>query len=188
MSFGFQSGNSSGGVIPPSLNFGLFAQTSISNIITNTNILSSIIGAGVGTLSVLPNTFSVGDSFSATLGGEVTCQNNTDILIEVLSGSVVLASTGIIRLGSCTNRSWKMNIDFTIRTLGASGVASIVTNGQFTYSRNNTFGFEGVNFNSLNNTTFDTTILNQLDIKVQWAVASPNSLIHSDMLILNKTY
>lgn len=187
MSFGFQGGVGGGSSIP-SLNFGLFAQTEISPIVTNTAISSSIVGNGVGTLSVPKNTFVVGDSFNFGMGGEVTCQNNTDVTIQIFSGLVVLASTGVIRMGACTNRSWRLDVDFTIRAIGGVGVASIVTNGQFTYARNNTFGFEGVDFNSVNNSTFDTTILNTLDIQVKWAVASLNSSIHSDLLVLAKTY
>lgn len=186
-SFGFQGGGGSGSSIP-TLNFGLFSQILQSQIVTNTNLLESIVGVGIGTLSVPANTFVKGDSFHAVLGGELTCQNNTDITLDIVSGSTILATSGILRLGASTNRSWRLLMDFTIREIGGTGTASIVTNGGFTYSRNNTNGFEGINFNSLNNTTFDTTIINTLDIKVQWAVASPSSSIHSDVLVLTKTF
>lgn len=173
---------------PPPTTYGVFAQTQISNTVTNTNLPTSIIGTGVGTLTVPANSFAIGDSFNFSMGGELTCQNNTDVTIEILSDGIVLASTGVIRLGSSTNRSWRLDTDFTIRNIGGVGVASIVTNGQFSYSRNNNFGFEGKNFNSVNSTTFSTLISNTLDIKVTWAVASTNSSIHSDLFVLEKTY
>lgn len=185
-SFGFQGSGSGGGYTPTT--YGVYAQTEISQIVTNTDLSSSIIGNGVGTLIVPANFFLVGDSFALNMGGEVSCQNNTDITIKILSNTIILASTNVIRLGSTTNRSWRLDADFTIRQIGGNGIASIVTNGQFTYSRNNTFGFEGVNFNSVNSTTFNTLIANQLDIQVQWAVASVNSSIHSDLMVLEKIY
>jgi hypothetical protein len=184
-SFGFQ-GSNSGGITPTT--YGVFAQTEISNVVTNTGVSTSIIGNGVGSLVVPANFFLIGDSFNVGMGGELTCQNNTDVTIQIFSDTIVLATTGIIRLGACTNRSWRLDIDFTIRQIGGVGVASLVTNGQFTYSRNNTFGFEGVNFNSVNNSTFSTLIANTLDIQVKWAVASPDSSIHSDLMVLEKTY
>jgi hypothetical protein len=183
--FGFQAGGF-GTVLPTT--YGVFAQTQISNTVTNTALPTSIIGVGIGTLTVPANSFAIGDSFNFGMGGEVTCQNNTDLTIQIISDGVILASTGVIRLGLCSNRSWRLDVDFTIRNIGGLGVASIVTNGQFSYNRNNNFGFEGKNFNSLDTTTFSTLISNTLDIKVTWATASTNSSIHSDLFVLEKIY
>ncbi len=62
--------------IPTSLNYGLFAQTANSAIITNTTTETSLINGGVGTLTVPANGFSVGDSFRAVFGGLVNANNN----------------------------------------------------------------------------------------------------------------
>jgi hypothetical protein len=47
---------------------------------------------------------------------------------------------------------------------------------------------EGFAFNQVNNTTFNTTISNTLDITVQWGAANAANSIYSDIFILNKTY
>ena len=86
------------------------------------------------------------------------------------------------------NRVFEIELDFTIRTIGGSGVASIITMGELNYVQNTGTSFEGSNFCLLNNTTFDTTILNTLDITWEWATASASNSITTDVVNLRKTY
>jgi hypothetical protein len=175
--------------LPSSLNYGLFAQTANSTIITNTTVESSLINGGVGTLTVPANGFSVGDSFRAVFGGVMNANNNQTIRIRAKAGSVVLLDSGPQNLGSAViNDVFSINIDFTIRQLGAAGVASIVSLGSFHYTKTNNASVQGFGFNTVNNTTFDTTVSNTLDVTVQWGAASTGNNIYSDILILNKTY
>lgn len=168
---------------------GLYAQTANSAIVTNTTAETTIIGTGVGTLSVPANGFSVGDSFRAVLGGVMNAGNNETIRIKLKSGSVILLDSGLQNLGSAvTDDVWSLNIDFTIRQLGAAGVASIVSLGSFHYTKTNNASVQGFGFNVVNSTTFNTTISNTLDITVQWGSASTGNNIYSDTFILNKTY
>jgi len=173
----------------PTITGGLFAQTANSTIITNTTVESSLINGGVGTLSVPANGFQVGDSFRAIFGGVMNANNNQNITIRVKAGSIILLDSGLQNLGSSViNDVWSLNIDFTIRALGAAGVASIVSLGAFHYTKTNNASVQGFGFNTVNNTTFDTTILNVLDITAQWQNASTGNNIYSDIFILNKTY
>jgi hypothetical protein len=170
-------------------NYGLFAQTGNSTIITNTTTESSLINGGVGTLTVPANGFKVGDSFRAVFGGVINANNNQNITIKVKAGSLVLLSSGLQNLGSSViNDVWSLNIDFTIRQIGAAGVASIVSLGAFHYTKTNNASVQGFGFNVVNNTTFDTTISNTLDVTAQWQNASSGNNIYSDIFILNKTY
>jgi hypothetical protein len=171
----------------PTTNYGLYAQTSISNNIVNSSIETSIIGAGVGTLSIPPNSFSVGDSFVAKIGGEITNLNNTNITFKIKSLGVILANTDLIQLKIGTNQFWQLEINFTIRQIGDVGVASIISNGTFFHLRNNN-ALETFGFNTINNTSFDTSILNVLDITAQWQTANVGNSIHSDFFVLNKIY
>jgi hypothetical protein len=171
----------------PTTNYGLYAQTSISDTIVNSNLETSIIGAGVGTLSVPPNSFSVGDSFVAKIGGEITNLNNTNITFKIKSLGVILANTDLIQLKIGKNQFWQLEINFTIRQIGDVGVASIISNGTFFHLRNNN-ALETFGFNTINNTSFDTSILNVLDITAQWQTADVGNSIHSDFFVLNKIY
>jgi hypothetical protein len=167
---------------------GLYAQTANSVPITNTAVETSLINGGVGTLTVPANGFKVGDSFRAIVGGVLNTANNQTIRIRVKTGSVLLLDSGVQTISNITNNVFSLNIDFTIRQLGGAGVASIVSLGTFHYVKTVNGVTEGFAFNSVNSTTFDTTISNTLDITVRWGAANPGNNIYSDIFILNKTY
>jgi hypothetical protein len=170
-------------------NLGLFAQTANSTLITNTTTETSLINGGVGSLSIPANTFKVGDSFRAVFGGVMNAQNNQTIRIRVVVGGVVLLDSLAQNLGSSVvNDVWSLNIDFTIRSIGGPGVASIVTLGSFHYTKTNNASVQGFGFNTINNTTFDTTIPTTLDVTAQWGAAHVGNSIYSDIFVLNKTY
>ena len=167
---------------------GLFSQTSQSTPITNTTTETTLIGSGVGALSVPADTFAVGSSYTLKLGGFISSLNNSDIVIRIKSGSVILADTGTIEIPTMSNKCFEIEIDFTIRTLGVSGVASIITMGELNYIQNSGSSFEGNNFCVGNTTTFDTTILNTLDVTWQWATASASNIVTTDIFNLRRTY
>ncbi len=170
-------------------NVGLFAQTANSTLITNTTTETSLINGGVGSLSIPANTFKVGDSFRAVFGGVMNAQNNQTIRIRVVVGGVVLLDSLAQNLGSSVvNDVWSLNIDFTIRSIGGLGVASIVTLGSFHYTKTNNASVQGFGFNTVNNTTFDTTIPTTLDVTAKWGAANVGNSIYSDIFVLNKTY
>lgn len=188
-SSGSSGSSGTSATLPVSVNYGLFAQTANSTIITNTTTESTLINGGVGTLTVPANGFSVGDSFRAVFGGIINADNNQTIRIRVRAGSVLLLDSGLQNLGSSViNDVWSLNIDFTIRQIGTAGVASIVALGGFHYTKTNNASVQGFGFNIVNNTTFDTTVSNTLDVTAQWGSASTVNNIYSDIFILNKTY
>jgi hypothetical protein len=184
--FGFQSGPGT----PPGLAtvYGLYAQTANSTAITNTTNERTLIGPGVGTLSVPANGFSVGDSFRADFGGVLSSLNNAQIRINVKTGSVSLSTSGTQTLPSTSNDIWLLTLNFTIRAIGGPGVASIVTLGTFYDIKQSNNQQQGFSFNTVNNTTFDTTIANTLDVTLQWGSASASNSIYSDIFVLNKIY
>lgn len=167
---------------------GLFAQTESSTVITNTTTESSLIGNGVGSLTIPANGFAIGDSFHAKLIGHISCNSSATIRIRIKADSILLADTGVITLATTTNKHWEINVYFTIRELGTAGTASIASGGIFSFVKNAGNAFEGSNFLSINDTTFDTTISNTLEITAEWGSASATDSIYSDIFMLNKTY
>jgi len=173
---------------PPGPSDGLFAQTGNSTIITGITE-STLINGGVGTLTVPANGFQIGDSYRAVFGGVMNAANNQTIRIRVKAGAITLLDSGVQSLtNSIINDIWSLNIDFTIRQLGAPGVASIASLGAFHYIKTSNASTQGFAFNVVNNTTFDTTISNVLNVTVQWGSANAGNNIYSDIFILNKTY
>jgi hypothetical protein len=175
--------------IPATNSYGLFAQTANGAPVTATIVETSIIGAGVGTLSVPANSFQIGDSFQASLDGIISCVGTATLHIHVktLTG-VVLADTGIINMDAATIKSWLLTLYFTIRNVGGATVASISSGGLFSYIKNSGINFEGFVLSNINNTTFDTTINNTLIITAQWNTNNAGNSIQSQNFTLTKIY
>jgi hypothetical protein len=171
--------------------YGLFAQTGDSAVVSATTTPTTIIDGGVGTLTVPANGFTAGDSFLAKLGGVLSSKANDDLTIIVSSNGVTLVSSGPINMPNITvlNPSvWLMEVTFTIRKIGGTGIGSIVSLGNFTWGNTTSGAQEGFGFNDVNSTTFNTTISNVLDIKVQWNTTDPQNRIYSDVFVLTKTF
>jgi hypothetical protein len=175
---------------PTGGSYGLYAQTANSTTVTGTAVESSLIGPGVGTLSVPANAFSVGDSFRAHLAGVLNTANNQTIRIRLTTSTgAILVDSGVQDInGIINNGIWALAVDFTIRQLGAATVASIVSLGEFGYSKTVNGTAEGFRFNVVNSTTFDTTISNTMNITVQFGSANAGNSIYSDIFVLNKIY
>jgi hypothetical protein len=174
--------------IPGSVVSGLFAQTANSATITATTSELTLIDGGVGSLSVPANGFAVGDSFRVDMGGVMSAQNNNTIRIRLKAGSVNLGDSGPLTMPSITNQVWMLSVNFTIRSIGAAGTASIVALAQFHILKLASGTQEGFAWNTVNSTTFDTTISNTLNITAQFSSNNANNSIYSDIFTLNKTY
>ena len=164
--------------------FGLYAQTVQSATVTGTTE-TSIIGTGVGSLSIPANAFRVGDSFHGKIGGVISdTANGDDITVRIKAGGTVLATTGAFTLDTtaATGEGWEMELDFTIATLGATG--SICTNGNFAYTKTNDKKVSGYVFQDVQ--PINTTVSNTLDITVEWAQTGTN--IYSANFVLYRTF
>lgn len=169
--------------ILPKYNPGLYSQTADGPSVGNTLVETSIVGSGVGSLSIPANSFKVGDSYHAKIGGLISTQNNHEITIRAKSGNIVLETTGIITLELATNQPWELELDFTIRAIGVSG--EIKTNGNFIYNRD-TGTYTGKALGDIE--VFDTTISNTLDITAEWGQEDSNDSILVQQFILYKTF
>lgn len=183
--------NGTGGtnwIEPPKFNYGLFSQIEEGEIVTG-DTEQSIIGNGVGTLTVPSNSFQIGDSFTCTLDGTLSCLNSATLHIHVKTlDGVILCDTGVIDMDVSGDKPWSLIINFTIRKLGGEEIASISSGGLFSYIKDSGTNFEGYVLGTINDTTFDTTIENTLDITAQWNTASTENQIQSQNFVLRKTY
>jgi len=167
--------------------YGLYAQTSLSATITGTTE-TSIIGTGVGGLTVPANSFSVGDSFHAKIGGLIgDTSNGDDITIRIKTGGVILASTGLFTLDNTQSiasggEGWECELDFTIASLGVLG--EICTNGNFAYTKTGDKKVSGTVFQDVQR--INTTVANTLDITVEWNQTGTE--IYSANFVLHKTF
>ena len=174
--------------IIPTASYGLYAQTSLGTPIANTAVERSLIGAGVGTLSVPANAFKVGDSFVFKMCGYLSCANNETIHIRLRSDGNIIGDLGVFQMKIATNKYFELVSDFTIAKIGGAGVAELFVNGQYSYNQNANTQLDGVNFALVSKTTFDTTITNTLTITAQWGLANVANSIQSQNFVLQKVY
>lgn len=172
----------------PQTNTGLFSQLANSTTITATTSELTLIDGGVGSLSVPANGFAVGDSFKVEMGGVMSAHNNDKITIRLKAGSVILADSGQLTLPGMTNQVWMLTVNFTIRAIGGAGVASIVTLAQLHILKQASGTQNGFAWNTINSSTFDTTISNTLNITAQFSSNNAANSIYSDIFNLRKTY
>jgi len=175
----------------PSVAFssGLFSQTGASTPIVNTTDERRLIDGGVGTLSVPANGFKVGDTFWAYMAGVLSSNNGETLRLRIKTATgLVLGDTGLITMRNATAKPFILDVKFSIWTIGGAGVASILTGGLFDYQENASDKFDSYIAGSLNNTTFDTTIAQTLDITAQWGTASPTNSIQTSIFFLNQVY
>ncbi len=164
--------------------FGLYAQTTQSATVTGTTE-TSIIGTGVGSLTIPANAFRVGDSFHGKIGGVISdTANGDDITVRIKAGATVLATTGAFTLDTtnAAGEGWEMELDFTVASLGVAG--SICTNGNFAYTKTNDKKVSGYVFQDVQ--PLNTTISNTLDITVEWAQNGQD--IYSANFVLYRTF
>lgn len=174
--------------ILPTASYGLYAQTSLGIPIANTAVETSLIGAGVGTLTVPANAFKVGDSFTVKMCGHLSCANNETIHIRLRSDGNIIGDLGVFQMKIATDKHFELVSDFTIAKIGGAGVAELFVNGQYSYNQNANTQLDGVNFALVSNTTFDTTISNTLTITAQWGLANVANSIQSQNFVLQKVY
>ena len=166
--------------------YGLFNQTGSSTPITGSTAEASLIGGGVGTLSVPANAFQKGDAYHAIITGISHFHNNDTVRIRIKSDSQILVDTGTITLTGAIDRRYKLEIYFSIDEIGPAGTAIIFTAGTFMYTKDASDDFIGVNFGTENSTTFDTTIDNTLEVTAQFNNVQNGIL--SRIFTLHKTY
>lgn len=170
--------------------YGLFNQTGSSAPVSgSTHVSGSLIDGGVGTLSVPANGFTKGDAYELVMAGYLNSSNGTTLDIHVDAGSVRLADTDPITMAGAANQNWRLTINFSINEIGGAGTAAIQTVGTFQYRKDASDAFISEIFEFNNNTTFDTTIDNTLDIIANWGNSPTDAdSIYSLIFTLKKVY
>jgi hypothetical protein len=159
-----------------------------SSTVTGTGEQSFLDGTFIGSLSVPANGFQVGDSFRIKICGYIGAHNNDTITIRIKSGTTILSASPAITMPSIGSEVFELESNFTIRAIGPAMSASIMTNSTFTWNKASANIFEGQNWLAGNSTTFDTTILNTLDITAQWSSGNASNHIMAVLAHLEKSY
>lgn len=166
---------------------GVSASTGNSALIQNTTATISLLSASfVGNRSVPPNTFQIGDAYSAVLAGTFDATNGTNLTITLNAGAVGTSpiSQIVVPLSNASASFFELEINFCIKTLGVAGEMAV--NYDFSYNGGGGNAFQGER--KCENVNLNTTILNTLDITASFSIASVNNAIQSLYGTLTKIY
>ena len=181
--------------LPLTNSYGLFAQTADSTTLVDPGS-GSLVGAGVGSLTIDPLTYTwaAGDSFTIKAAGLITCSNTQELTIFVRDGNGnTLATTGLIDLKTATANDWNLEVTFTLRSPspgpGTGTTGEMVSAGMFTYIPDAVGqAFEGSDFSQVTN-VIDTFAINTLEVIASFNLdESGANSIFSELLTLNKIY
>jgi len=134
------------------------ATTTVSNTTTETTLYTGSIGA---------NTLVAGDFIKVFTSGVITnATASDDITINVYIGTSLVA-TYAPAIGNVTGADWHTETELTVRSIGATG--SVAVHGEVNLNGNIQFD------NSIE--TIDTTVAEDITVKVQWANAKAGNTI-----------
>ena len=162
--------------------YGLYSQTGTAPV-ANTNVETTLIGAGVGSMTIPANFFSTpGISLRYATGGVFRDNaNGTQFRFRWKAGATSLFDSGILALTNITALiAWNVEITFTF-----TGGANVVTNFMFRYSA----GSDARGFTvQSTSAALVTANPNTFDLTVQWTVANANNTITSNYGVFSKIY
>jgi hypothetical protein len=149
--------------------------------VVSTAVQTSIIGAGVGSLTVPANYFTTGMGFTYRTGGLFGALNNATIRFR-LTNSGTLFDSGLLQFSPAIASGRPWNIDVTFIYIGGT---TMITNFNFQYNN----GSDARGFTAQNtNNTFNPAIVNTLGFTAQWGASSASNTITTNYGILTKIY
>lgn len=156
----------------------LFSQTSTVTV-ANSSVETTLVGTGIGSVTIPANYFSVGTTLKIRGYGFHTASGSPNITVKIKFGSSIILNTGAQSSGNSTNALVYIDAILTCRSTGASG--TLQAQGYYQESGGGINNFPMVNITT---TTFDTTVSQTVDITVQWGTASTgNSISLSNLAI-----
>lgn len=157
----------------------IFTQTA-DKTVTNTLDETSIVGTGVGTLTLPANFFVAGKTIRIMMSGvySTVAVTGDTVTIKVKHGSTVLASkatTGLVT--GATNLFWESELLVTCRSTGAAGTVQVSGGVRYQIASAVIVGDE-LN-NSAGTSTLDTTVSALFDVTVTHSAANASNTVKS---------
>ncbi len=156
----------------------LFTQTADATV-ANTVTETTLVGTGVGSMTLPANFFAVGKTLRIKMHGYHSSTASPTIRIKVKLGSTVVLDTTAVGSKNGTNEAVEMDGVITCRTTGATG--TVYSQGQYHELQNPAVDAPMLNTTA---TTIDTTASQVVAITAEWGTADPGNTITSTNLVL----
>jgi hypothetical protein len=150
----------------------LFVMTANSTAVANTVASTTILGTGVGTLTLPANFFVAGKTVIIKGHAVISTTATPTLTLRSYLGATLIVSTTTTTLGTLANNGIDYEIQLTCRTTGGSGTIR----GKITYwCSGNVIATSGSGA-----TTVDTTVSQTIDVQALWGTASASNTITGD--------
>lgn len=147
----------------------VFTQTA-SVTVANTAAETSLVGSGVGSVTLPANFFTIGKVLRVNGWGYHSAAANPSIEIKIKLGSTIILDTTSVASNNSTNQEIRFESNIVCRTTGASGTVI----GQGRYEELTHLDVPMVNTGTA---TIDTTASQVIDVTAQWSTASSSDSI-----------
>lgn len=162
----------------------IFTKTSTTTV-GNTTTETSVVGSGVGTVTLPANFLKVGKTLRFTAWGYITADGLANLTPKIKLGSTVIdtGSAAPTMPAIATAIVWKFEALCTCYTTGASG--TLWTQGQFTFYLNAGTVVQGFSRENLSTVTLDTTAQQVADMTMQWggSASATNTLTCTNLTV-----
>ena len=151
--------------------FSATASVTVANTVTET----SIVGTGVGSVTLPANFLAAGKTLRFKMFGTIGSVLTPTARIKIKIGSVVVIDTTALALLVITGTNiFETEAMITCRTAGASG--TVFGQGLVFYYTSST-GLSGIATPNTTTSTIDTTASQTLDVTFTWGTASASNTI-----------
>lgn len=144
--------------------------------VSNTAAETTLLGAGVGTLTIPANFMVVGKSMRLHMSGTVTNTGVPTLQIKAKLGATTIADSTAFATAVITGTmGWTLDVDLTCRTAGASG--TVFAQGQFAYTPTIGTPARASLVNTAVSSAIDFTATKLVDVTATWGTASASNTI-----------
>jgi hypothetical protein len=169
----------------------MWSSTSTATV-ANTTTETTVIGSGIGTVSIPANVAIVGTIIRIWWNASIKTTSTPSFEIKVKIGSSVFSTTGTIAMVDTSTLLVPIQgyIELTYRVIGAGGQLAAFSTAQVG-NPTGTWTSKVQTDKQGSLTAVDTTIANNIDLTVQWGTASTNNSIaveHTSVDIVRSTF
>jgi len=188
----FQTAKIKGSIIKSSTSPGIWSQTADGPLLANTTTETTIIGSGVGSLTIPADTWIKGQSYELRMWGEISAIVNDGMNFSINNGPTKIVDTGgvtffDIGVGGAMI-PFEIIMSLTCREVGPPTTGKLQYSGQVNTRANSGGQFRSYGFNILNTANFDTTIDNVWNITGKWDNADPGNQVRILNANLKRTF
>lgn len=151
---------------------GGWTQTSLGTLIENSITEASLLGSGVGSLTVPIGAIKEGSTSRFVCGGTIqSAGNGRQITFFLYSGaSLIMQKQYTLANTLGVGSAFKIEVDLVCHGVDGGGIANMYTVGRFTFGEANNVSEVRT---ALNGGTINTLVANTFDVRVQWGGVSP---------------